>query len=166
MLKILQAELQQYMNRELPDVCACVLSCSKVSDSLSPHRLLLTRLLCPWDSLGKNTEVGCHALLQGIFPTQGSDPGLPHYRHIIFHLSSQGSPRILECIAYPFSRRSSWPMNCTRVPCTAGRFFTSCATRCTSWIYKTQRNERSNGQYLLNLRKSKGIPEKHLLLLH
>ena len=44
------------------------------------------------DSPGKNTGVGCHALLQGIFPTQGSNPGLPHCRQILYHLSHQGSP--------------------------------------------------------------------------
>ena len=44
------------------------------------------------DSLGKNTKVGCHALLQGIFPTQGSNPGLPHCRQMLYHLSHQGSP--------------------------------------------------------------------------
>ena len=51
------------------------------------------------DSPGKNTGVGCHALLQGIFPIQGSNPGLLHYRQILYHLSYQGSPRILEWIA-------------------------------------------------------------------
>ena len=44
------------------------------------------------DSPGNNTGVGCHALLQGIFPTQGSNPGLPHCRRILYHLSHQGSP--------------------------------------------------------------------------
>ena len=43
------------------------------------------------DSPGKNTRVGCHALLQGIFPTQGLNPGLPHYSRILYHLSHQGS---------------------------------------------------------------------------
>ena len=43
------------------------------------------------DSPGKNTAVGCHALLQGIFPTQGSNPGLPHCRRILYHLSHEGS---------------------------------------------------------------------------
>ena len=57
------------------------------------------------DSPGKNTGVGCHALLQGNFPTQGSNLGLPHCRQILFHLSHQGSPRILEWVAYPFSRK-------------------------------------------------------------
>ena len=46
----------------------------------------------PWDSLGKNTEVGSHALLQGIFLTQGSNLGLLHCRQILYHLSHQGSP--------------------------------------------------------------------------
>ena len=49
----------------------CVLSCSVMSDSLRPHGLLLARLLCSWDSLGKNTGLVCHFLLQGIFSTQG-----------------------------------------------------------------------------------------------
>ena len=49
-----------------------------MSNSLWPHGLLPTRLLCPWDSPGKNTGVGCHFLLQGVFLTQGSNPGLPH----------------------------------------------------------------------------------------
>ena len=48
------------------------------------------------DSPGKNTGVGCHALLQGIFPTQGLNPGLPHCRQILYHLSHQGSPRFLK----------------------------------------------------------------------
>ena len=50
-----------------------VLSHSVMSDSLWPHGLEPARLLCPWDSPGKETGVGCHALLQGIFPTQGQD---------------------------------------------------------------------------------------------
>ena len=45
------------------------------------------------DSPGKNTGVGCHALLQGIFPTQGLNPGLPHCRQIFYRLSHQGSWR-------------------------------------------------------------------------
>ena len=49
------------------------------------------RLLCPWDSPGKSTGESCHALLQpGIFPTQGSNSGLPQCRRILYHLSHQG----------------------------------------------------------------------------
>ena len=62
-------------------------SYSVVSNSLQPHGLY-----SPWNSPGQNTGVGCHALLQGIFPTQGSNPGLPHYRQILYLLSHKGSP--------------------------------------------------------------------------
>ena len=48
-----------------------------------------TRLLHPWDFPGKDTGVGCHFLLQGIFPTQGSNLGLPHFRQTLNHLSHQ-----------------------------------------------------------------------------
>ena len=61
------------------------------------------------DSQGKNTGVGCHARLQGIFPTQGLNPRLPHCRQILYHLSHQGSPKILEWVAYPFSGDLSDP---------------------------------------------------------
>ena len=54
---------------------------------------------------------------QGIFPTQGSNPGLPHCRQILYHLSHQENPRILEWVAYPFSRQTSWPRNQTGVSC-------------------------------------------------
>ena len=58
-----------------------------VSDSLRPHGLKPTRLLCPWNSPGKNTGVGCHSLLQGIFPTQGSNLGFLHCRKILYHVN-------------------------------------------------------------------------------
>ena len=58
---------------------------------------------------------GSLSLLQGIFPTQGSSPGLPHCRWILYQLSHKGSPRILEWVAYHFSRGSSWPRNQTGI---------------------------------------------------
>ena len=85
------------------------------------------------DSPGKNTGEGCHALPQGIFPTQRLNSGLPHCRWILYRLSQQGSPRILESVAYPFSRGSSWPRNGTGISCIAGRFF-------TSWSYQRSPN--------------------------
>ena len=57
-----------------------------VSDSLWAHRLY-----GPWNSPGQNTGVGSHSLLQGIFPTQGLNPGLPHCRQILYQLSHKGS---------------------------------------------------------------------------
>ena len=70
-----------------------------VSDSLWPHGLY-----SPWNSLGQNTGVGRFSLLQGIFSTQELNPGLPHSRWILYQLSHKGSPKILEWVAYPFSR--------------------------------------------------------------
>ena len=58
-----------------------------MSDSLQPYGLEPIRLLRPWDFPGKNTGVGCHFLLQGIFLTQGSNPGLPHCRQTLYPLS-------------------------------------------------------------------------------
>ena len=63
--------------------------------SLQPYGLQTPRPLCPWDSPGKDTEVGCHALLQGIFPTQELNPSLLHLPHctwILYPLSHLGSP--------------------------------------------------------------------------
>ena len=75
--------------------CCAMLSRSVTADSLRPHGLEPAGSSVHGDSLGKNTEVGCHALLQGIFLTQGWDRGLPHCRWILHHLSHQGSPTAL-----------------------------------------------------------------------
>ena len=72
---------------------------------------------------------GSFSLLQGIFPTQGSNLGLLHCRWILYQLSHKGSPRILEWVVYSFSRRSSQPRNQTWVSCIAGEFFTNWAMR-------------------------------------
>ena len=53
-----------------------------------------------WNSPGQNTGVGRLSLLQEIFPTQGSNPGLPHCRRILYHLSRKGSPRVLEWVGH------------------------------------------------------------------
>ena len=97
---------------------------SVVSDSLWPHGLW-----SPWNSPGQITGVGNLSLLQGIFPTQGSNPGLLHCRQILYQLSPKGSPWILEWVAYPFFRGSSQSRNQIRVSCIAGRFFNNWAIR-------------------------------------
>ena len=63
-----------------------------MSNSFRPYALQPTRLLYPWDSPGKNTGVGCHFLLQGIFPTQGSNPHLLHLQHWQVGSLSQAPP--------------------------------------------------------------------------
>ena len=100
-----------------------------VSSSLQPHGLY-----SPRSSPGQNTGVGSRSLLQGIFPTQGSNPSLLHCRQILYQLSHKGSPRILEWVAYPLSSGSSWPRSRTGVSCTVGRFLTNWAIReATTW---------------------------------
>ena len=86
-----------------------------MSESLTPRGLY-----SPWNSPGKNTGVGSLSLLEGIFPTQGSEQGIPHCRWILYQLSHLGSPRILKWVAYLFSSRFSQPRNRTRVSCIAG----------------------------------------------
>ena len=110
-------------------------SCSVVSDFLRPHGLQQARLPCPsptpraWSNscpLNRWYQPTI-SLLQGIFPIQGSNPGLLHCRWILYQLSHKGTPRILEWAASPFPKGSCWPRNWTGVTCIAGRFFTNWA---------------------------------------
>ena len=99
-------------------------------NSLSCVWLFATlELYSPWNSPGQNTGVGSHSLPQGIFPMQGSNPGLPHCRWILYQLSQQRSPRILEWVVFLFSIGSSQPRGQTRVSCIASRCFTVWPTR-------------------------------------
>ena len=95
-----------YPNFLIPTVCVCVCVCARaraharvvtsvVSNSLQPHGLQPAWPLCPQDFPGKNTGVGCYALFQGTFPTQGSNAcllSLPHWQVGSLPLSHQGSP--------------------------------------------------------------------------
>ena len=76
-------------------VCLVTQSCPTLCDPMdcSPPGYSLHG-----DSPDKNTAVGCHALLQGIFPTQGSNPGLPHCRQILCHLSHHRSTYMRACV--------------------------------------------------------------------
>ena len=107
-------------------VLLCVLCsvASVVSDSLRPYRLPSTRLLCPWDSPGKNTGEGCHALLQGIFPTQGLNQHLLCCRQTLYHLSNQES----------FSKERTYFMI---FPAAARRVFAApCGSfHCSTWTF-------------------------------
>ena len=74
-------------------------------------------------------------LLQGIFPSQGLNPGLPHCRQVLYQLCHKGSPRILEWVAYPSFSGSSWQRNRSAVCCIAGGFFTYWAIREAQLFY-------------------------------
>ena len=92
-------------------------SCPTLYDPMdyTVHGILQARIL----------ELGSRSLLQGIFPTQGWDPGLPHCRWTVYQLSHQETPRILEWVAIPFSRGTSKVRDRTQVSHIADGFFTS-----------------------------------------
>ena len=77
----------------------CCCSVAKLCLTLWSHRLKPAKLLCPWNVPGKNTGVGCHFVLQEIFPTQGSNAGLLHWQVDSLLLSHLGSPKLLTTIA-------------------------------------------------------------------
>ena len=101
--------------REVLSLCPCAQLLSDVQLFVAPWTV--ARPVPPsMDFSAKNTGAGIHFLLQEIFPTQGSNPGILHYRLIVYQLSYQGSPRILERVDSLFSRGSSLPRNRTRSP--------------------------------------------------
>ena len=106
---------------------------SVVSDSLRPHGLWPTRLLCPWESPGKKTAVGSHSLLQGMFPTQGSNPHLLHWQVDSFTTASHRKP-----IQHHFCQ-IIWAQSCEKLPWN-GCHYSLCSTHssphaaCLSWL--------------------------------
>ena len=115
-------------------------SCSVMSNSLRTHELYN-----PWNFPCQNTGMGSLSLLQGIFPTQGSNPGLPHCRRFLYQLSHKGSPGILQWVAYHFFSGLPPPRNWTRISCIAGRFFTNWALRgCLFWYSKFQKSIKTS----------------------
>ena len=93
---------------------------------------LYQTVVIPWTA---NRQALCQESWSGLpcpppgdLPNPGWKPGILHCRQFLHHLSHQGSPRILEWVAYSFSRGTSRPRNWTGVSCFAGRFFTNCAT--------------------------------------
>ena len=99
-----------------------------MSHFLWPHGLYSS-----WNSPGHYAGVGSHFLLQGIFPTQECNWGVLQCGRMLYQLSHQRSPRILEWVSNSFSRGISWPRNQTRVSCIAGRFFANWAIREVLW---------------------------------
>ena len=116
-----------YVNKNLKCTILCLVAQSCLTlcdptDCILPGSSVFRAFPC------KNTGADCHFLLQWISPTQGSKTGLPHCRCILYWLSHQRNPRILEWVDYPFSGESSWPRNWIRVSCIAGGFFITWAT--------------------------------------
>ena len=117
--------------RKLPEsLCCCaVLSHSVVPNSLWPPWAVTYQASLSMGMLQASILKLVACPPPGDHLTSGSNWGLLHWRQILYHLSHQGSPWILEWVAYPFPKGSSWPWNQTGVSCIAGRFFTSWAIR-------------------------------------
>ena len=111
-------------------------SCSVVSNSFRPYGLYRA-----WNFPGQNTGVGSLSLLQGIFSTQGLNPGLLHSRRNLYQLSHKWSPRILEWVAYPFSSGFSWPRNWARVSRTCGSLIKSGYCRPGKALHSTPKSD-------------------------
>ena len=96
------------MRLDTKNVCSRALRSSAVSTLCSP--MDCPRLLCPWDIPGKNTGVGCHFLLQGIFPTQGSSPhllSLLHWQLDLYHLILNLFIYSLRLLPHPWSSHAN-----------------------------------------------------------
>ena len=95
----------------------CVISHSVMSNSLWPYECSPPGYSALGDSPDKNTGVGCHALLQGILPTQGLNWGLLHHMLILYQLSYQGSPTISIYLSAVCSTTQSCPTLCDPMGC-------------------------------------------------
>ena len=95
------------------------------SQSVVSDFLWVRGLYSPWNSPNQNTGVRSLSLLQGIFPTHGSNPGLLHF----LPAEPQGKPKNTGVGSLPFSGGSSWPRNQIRVSCIAGGLFTNWSFR-------------------------------------
>ena len=121
-----------------------------LSDSLQPHGLYSTRFLCPWGFSRQEYWCGLPYSPPGDLSTQGLNLGLLHCGQILYHLSHQGSPRILEWVPYSFFRGSFWPRNWTGVPYITSGFFPSWATRIAKtelWQHQMLKRIWSNRSY-------------------
>ena len=105
--------------------------------SITSPWTVVHQALCPWGFSGQEYWSGLLCLPPGDLPNPGIEPWSPALRWILYHLSNQESPRILEWIAYPFSKGSFLPRNQTRVCCIAGGFFTRWATREALYLSKS-----------------------------
>ena len=151
-------------------VYVCV-SCSVVSDCLGPHGLSSPRLLCPWDFPGKSTGVGCHFLLQGIFPAQGLHPGLSHCWQSLYCLSHQGSQ--CESGVYPSVclwsavKRNEVGMHVTTWMSLENsklweRSQTEMGTPCVPFMWNVQRREIQRDRTVMRFAFSRGRVESRL----
>ena len=112
----------------LKEVCCCCLVIQLCLTLCDPHRLQPTRLLCQWDFPGKNTRVGCHFLLQRIFPTQGSNLHLLYWQ-ADFTIEPSGKPKGLDNVELLFASNAK----CKLVSLVA-QMVKHLFTMCQTWV--------------------------------
>ena len=111
----------QFLSLFLPRITYNIMKSENVSSSVmssswQSHGLQPTRLLCQWNFPGKNTGVGCHFILKGIFPTRGQNLGLLHCRQILYHRATRGGtngqhkPQIMTEVNLPSQCLQEWRM--------------------------------------------------------
>ena len=126
-----------------------------MSDSVTPWTAA-HRLLCPWDSPGKNTGVGCHFLLQGIFLTQGSNShllGLLHWQVDSLSLALPAKPHILLCCLFPLCHCLP-----TKIHLVKAMVFPVVTYGCESWTIKKVKHRRINASELWCWRRLLRVP--------
>ena len=128
-------------------LCLVAQSCP----TLWPYGLKPARLLCPGGFSRREYWSGLPCPSPRDLPNQGSNPSFLHCRWILYCLSHQVSPRILEWVAYPFSRGTSWPRNWTGVSWIARWFFTSWGTREGLWLVLNLGKNKARWAFLSTL---------------
>ena len=133
---------------------------SVMFDSLRPHGLQPTRHLCPWNFPGKSTGLSCHFLLQGIFPTQGSNSGLPHYRQTLYHLSHRESPVIYEGGSKWVKVTQSCPILCDPMHCSppVSSVHRILQARILEWVWGHALEVPARGSWLLTDPSTRSSP--------
>ena len=152
---------------DLPNTLLVSVTCSVVPDSLWPHGLQPSRLLCSWDFPGKDTGVGSPSFLQGIFPAQESNLGLPHCRWIFYQLSHEGSPwdhhRCSKFGGFKTRGQNLDPKIMEKGAVSNqsqemiyGKQFCGCPTQVNSWSLNSTKNGNSGRFYFLGLQNHCG----------
>ena len=121
-----------------------------------------------WNTPGKNTGVGSHSLFQGIFPTQGTNPCLPHCRQTLLPSELTGKPKNTGVGSHSLLQGTFLTLGLNRDPCIVGRFF-------ISWATREAHIKINNKYYYINFtilntfnmatRKFKMIYEAHIIVL-
>ena len=174
--------------------CCCCLVATSFPTLLQSHGLQPVRLLGPWDSPGKNTGAGCHALLQGIFPTQESNPNLYMGRWVLYHCATREAPSLkitttlkteVKCSTKGLSCQTLTHQDTSKLTCVSGlfknvgpcvsrhvRLCTSVPFTCTGWLRPCWArltpvcSENALSQRVVSCRVTRKEKTRHVITAH